>query len=175
MTRVRMASAVLAVVALTVAVTTATAGGAVQLSGVQFSLGSLIANGTLTGVGGYPAGVRVELAASGTPVVTCTSPGGNQSPGQNSSTVSAEGTQVVGPQSITKKGKAPLSVTAETGSITGMQGGCPNDNWSAEIVFVFWTNATISVYDSATGALLLQQNYTCTTIRFPPSVSCTLV
>jgi hypothetical protein len=45
----------------------------------------------------------------------------------------------------------------------------------AEIVFVYWTNATITVYDTATGELLASQSYTCTTIRYPDpgSVSCT--
>ena len=160
-------------VALALGAAPAASGGNVNLSQVQFSLGSLIATGSVTGVGGYSAGIRVELAATGTPVVTCTSPGGKQAPGRNPSRISAAGTEFVGPQDITKKGKAPLSVTAETTSITGRQGGCPNDSWKAEIVFVFWTSATISIYDAATGALLLRTNYVCTTIRFPPSVSCT--
>ncbi|MDQ2692376.1 MAG: hypothetical protein M3Y68_10120, partial [Chloroflexota bacterium] len=103
----------------------------------------------------------VDLAAAGIPVVICTNQGGNEAPGQNPPKVFAEGNQYVGPQLITKKGTAPMDVTAEAGPITWLQGGCANDNWSAEIVSVSWTNATISVYDNKTGALLLQKNYLC--------------
>ncbi len=167
---------ILAVFLLSALITsTASAGGAVKLSGAIFSLGSLRANGTLTGLGGYNQGVIAELVASGIPVVTCTNQNGNQAPGQNPSQVSVNVEQVVGPQDITQKGTAPINVTAVPGPITGTQGGCPNDNWTAQIDFVFWTNATISVHDTATGALLLLQDYTCTTTRDPDSVSCTAV
>ena len=62
-----VATALLLIVVMT---SPSTAGGAVKLSGVQFSLGSLIATGTVTGLGGYTQGVTAELTASGTPVVT---------------------------------------------------------------------------------------------------------
>jgi hypothetical protein len=154
---------------------TVSAGGNVGLSRVQFSLGSLIATGTFTGLGGYKQGVNVELAASGIPVVTCTSQGGNQSPGQNPANISADGDQFIGPQAITKKGTAPMDVTAKPGPITGTQGGCPNDNWTAEITNVLWTNATMSVYDTATEILLLVRNYTCDPkLQTATTVSCTL-
>jgi hypothetical protein len=151
------------------------AGGNVGLSRVTFKLGSLTATGTLTGLGGYREGVTVNLAASGIPVVTCINPGGNQSPGQNPPKVNANGNQFIGPQGITKKGTAPMNVKAEPGPITGTQGGCPNDNWTARIDFIFWTSAMITVHDTATNTLLLTQNYSCTTTRDPDSVSCKLV
>jgi hypothetical protein len=154
---------------------TASAGGAVKLSGATFSLGSLAASGNFTGLGGYNQGVTVELVASGFLVVTCTNQNGNQAPGQNSPQLSVSGEQFVGPQDISQKGAAPMNVIAEPGPISGTQGGCPNDNWTAQIDFVFWTNAAISVRDTATGALLLLQDYNCTTIRNPDSVSCTAV
>lgn len=150
---------------------TVSAGGNVGLRSVQFSLGSLDSTATIYGLGGYKQGVYVELAASGTPLVTCTNQGGNQSPGQNPSKITAIGEQIVGPQQINKKGTALMDVTAEAGPITALQGGCPNDNWSAYIDFVFWTDATISIYDSSTKALLFQQDFTCTTTL--TSVSCT--
>jgi hypothetical protein len=148
---------------VTLLTSTVSAGGNVGLGSVAFSLGSLIAEGTFTGLGGYKQGVTVELAASGIPVVTCTNQGGNQSPGQNPSTVSATGDQIIGPQFITKKGTAPLDVEAEAGPITAIEGGCANGNWTAQIDFVFWTDATISVFDASTRALLLQRAYDCTT------------
>ena len=166
---------VLAVLLVSVLITsTASAGGFVKLSGAIFHLGSLTANGTLTGLGGYNQGVTAQLAAIGDPIVTCINQNGNQAPGQNPPDLSVHGEQLVLPQNITLKGTAPLNVTAEPGPITGTQGGCPNDNWTARIDFVFWTNATISVRDTATNALLLEQNYTCTTTRDPDSVICTV-
>ena len=167
---------ILAVFLLSALITsTASAGGAVKLSGALFSLGSLSAAGTLTGLGGYNQGVTAELVARGIPVVTCTNQNGNQAPGQNPPQVSVTGEQFVAPQDITQKGMSPMNITAEPGPITGTQGGCPNDNWTAQIDFVFWTNATISVHDIATNDLLLQQDYTCTTTHNPDSVSCTAI
>ena len=160
-------------VLITLLASTVSAGGNVGLGSVKFTPGSLIATGTFTGLGGYKQGVTAELEATGIPMVMCTNQGGNQAPGQNPSRVTANGDQFIAPQLITKKGTAPLDVTAETGPITGTQGGCANDNWSAEIVSVSWTNATISVYDNKTGALLLQKNYLCDpALQTSTSVSC---
>ena len=162
--------------AATLLTSTASAGGSVGLRSVQFSPGSLIAEGTFFGLGGYQLGVTAELTAAGIPVVLCANQGGNQAPGQNPPKVTAIGDQFIGPQLISKKGTASLDVTAEPGPITGTQGGCPNDNWLAEIVSVSWTNATISVYDNTTGALLLQKNYVCDPARqTSTSVFCTEV
>ncbi len=149
---------------------TAYAGG-VKISGTSFSLGSLIANGTVSGIGNTD--VTMVLDASGIPVIVCTNQGGNQVPGQSSPKVSAEGTQnLLGSDPLRKNGKSPFGVeTNPPPPLTWDQAGCPNSNWTAQIVFVYWTNATISVYDTATLALLAQQNYVCTTTT--TSVSCT--
>ena len=156
---------------VTLLTSTASAGGNVGLRSANFTLGSLVATGTFTGLGGYKQGVNVELAASGDPLVTCTNQGGNESPGQNPSKVTAVGDQYIGPQLITQKGTAPMDVTAEAGPITGLEAGCPSENWSAQIDFVFWTDATISVFDVKTGVLLLQREFACTTTL--TSVTCT--
>ena len=159
--------------ALAVTTSTAWAGGNVGLKSVQFSLGSLDVTGTLTGLGGYRDGVQVDLTATGTPVVTCVSPGGKDSPpGQNPSQVSATATQYI--TQIFKNGTAPVAVSAEP-TLTGIQGGCTNNNWTARIDFVFWTHATIVVTDLSTDAVLLHQDYSCVTTRNPDSVSCTPV
>jgi hypothetical protein len=158
---------------LAVTTSTASAGGNVGLRSVQFSLGSLDVTGTLTGLGGYKDGVQVDLTATGVPVVTCVSPGGKDSPpGQNPSQVSATATQYI--TQIFKNGTAPVAVSAEP-TLTGIEGGCTNDNWTARIDFVFWTHATIVVTDLSTDAVLLQQEYSCVTTRDPDSVSCALV
>lgn len=159
--RTKLLSLLSILLAVAVFTSTASAGGGVGFKSVTFTPGSLVAEGDVYGIGGYKQGISVQLAATGDPVVLCTNQGGNESPGQNPSTVSATGTQFIGPQLITKKGTAPLDVTAETGPIAGTQGGCPNDNWSAQIVSVSWTNATLSVYDNATNQLLLEKNYIC--------------
>lgn len=156
-------------------VSSVSAGGAVKLSGVQFSLGSLIAEGFASGLGNTD--VTVVLDASGIPAITCTNYGGNDVPGQSYPKVSASGWQfLLGSDPRTKNGRSPFKTeTADQTSLPWDEAGCPNSNWTANIDFIFWTDATISVYDTATGDLLTSQNYTCTTTRFPASVSCTLV
>jgi hypothetical protein len=152
--------------------TSASARGSIRLSGgIDWSLGSLIADGALSGLGNTD--VLVKLDASGYPVVTCTNLGGNQAPGQNPPKVSASGnTSVDGKDAVSKNGKSPFGVETidPTSFSSGTEGGCPNNNWTARIDFIYWTNATISVYDKTTSALLLKQDYTCTTTR--ASVSC---
>lgn len=146
------------------------AGPGIKFSGIQFSLGSLIANGTLSGLGNTD--VSVVLDASGIPLITCTNYGGNQVPGKSSPKVMASGDQTLDGDSLVRKnGKSPFGVeTTDPESIPWDQAGCPNENWSAQIDFIFWTDATISVFDASTQALLLRQDYTCTTTF--TSVSC---
>ena len=154
---------------------TVAAGGNVKLSSVQFRLGSLIAEGFASGLG--RTDVTVVLDASGIPAITCTNPGGNTAPGQSSPRVTASGEQnLIGNDPIRKNGKSPFEVeTEDPETIPWNEGGCPNSRWTAHVDFIFWTNATISVYDTATGALLVERNYTCVTTRNPDSVSCTPV
>lgn len=149
----------------------ALAGGGVRLSGTTFSLGSLISHGYVSGIGNTD--VTLVLNASGIPAITCTNGGGNQVPGQSSPKVSASGSVLLpGNSPLRKNGKAPYGVeTQPPAPLTWDQAGCPNSNWAAQITFIYWTNATISVYDSSTLALLLKQNYVCTTTL--TSVSCT--
>jgi hypothetical protein len=166
---------ILVTVFLVLAVTTSTAsaGGNVGLKSALFTIGSLDLTGTLTGLGGYADGVQADLVATGVPIVTCVSPGGKDSPpGQNPSQVSATATQYI--TQIFKNGTAPVSLSAEP-TLTGTEAGCSNDNWTAQIDFVFWTHATFVVTDLSTNAVLLQQEYSCVTTRFPASVTCTLI
>jgi len=144
-----------------------------------FKLGSLIADGFVSGIGNTD--VTVVLDASGTPYVICSNQGGQQAPGQNPPSLSATGSQSI-PADKTKNGKTPFDVTAESPTtLSGSQGGCPNDHWTGTVTFVFWNSATISVYSTSTGVLLIQQNYTCVTTanHIPPTsftdgtVSCT--
>ncbi len=152
-------------------VTPVSAGGAVKLSSVSFRLGSLIADGTLTGLGNSDVSVVIE--ASGIPAITCINFGGNQVPGQSYPKVSASGSQALdGDSPVRKNGKSPFGVeTVDPETIPWDEAGCPNSNWTGHIDFIFWTDASISVYNASTQALLLQKEYACTTTL--TSVICT--
>jgi hypothetical protein len=151
--------------------TPVSAGGAVKLSSVTFTLGSLIAKGTLSGLGNTD--VSVVIDASGTPLVSCINNGENIVPGQSAPKVVASGNQFLdGDSSVRKNGKSPFGVeTGDPEFIPWDQAGCPSANWSGHIDFIFWTDATISIFNASTQALLLKQNYNCTTTL--TSVSCT--
>jgi hypothetical protein len=142
--------------------------GNIKFSSVTFDLGSLIAKGDLTGLGND--NVKVQLDASGFPLVICTNQGGNQAPGQNPPKVSASGYQDI--LKVYKNGKSPFDVETEDPPefVDPIVYGCPNENWTAQIDFIFWTDATISVYDLYTNELLASQDYTCTTTL--TSVTC---
>lgn len=159
----------------TMLTSTVSAGGNIKLSSVQFRLGSLIAEGFASGLGNTD--ITVELQASGVPAVLCTNPAGNTAPGQNPPKVSASGEQFLVHETYTKNGKSPFAVETDEPQpgLTAKKMGCPNNSWTASIDFVFWTNAILTVKNTATADVLVQQNYTCTTTRFPPTVTCTLV
>ena len=148
--------------------------GAIKLTNISFSLGSLIATGYAGGLGNTD--VTVVLDASGIPVITCTNYGGNNVPGQSYPKVSATGLQtLLGNDPLRKNGKAKFNTeTVDPETIPWNEAGCPNSNWTGHIDFILWTDATISVYDTATNALLTKQNYSCVTTQNPASVSCTL-
>ncbi len=147
------------------------AGPGIKLSGVGFSLGSLIAKGTLTGLGNQD--VSVVIDASGIPAISCINNGGNTVPGQSSPRVSASGNQFLdGDSPVRKNGKSPFGVETEDPEfIPWNEAGCPNAQWIGHIDFIFWTDATISIYDAATQVLQLKRDYKCTTTL--TSVSCT--
>jgi hypothetical protein len=169
----RKISSVLIALLAAILITSTVFAGAIRLSGVTFKLGSLIAEGTLTGLGKQD--VVVQLDASGFPVVTCTNQGGNQAPGQNPPKVSASGQQLLFGFDLTRKnGKSPFGVeTNDPPVLSAIEYGCPNNNWTAQIDFIYWTNATIKVLDLETQELLASQDYTCTTTL--TSVTCTPV
>jgi hypothetical protein len=140
-----------------------------------FSLGSLIGQGTATGVG--QTDVTFELKASGPADITCTNNGTNSVPGQSSPRISATGRQnVLGSDPRTKNGRTPFRTeTDDPETVAWDVAGCPNPHWTGHVDFIYWENATISVYATDTGAFLIKHDYICTTTRFPATVSCTLV
>ena len=152
--------------------TPVSAGPGIGLKSATFTLGSLITNGTLTGVG--TTDVTIVLDASGIPAITCTNNGSNPVPGQSSPKVSASGKQdLSGNDPFRKNGRINFAgvETVDPETLAWDVAGCPSANWTGHIDFIYWTDATISVLDTATQALLLKQNYSCTTTL--TTVSCT--
>jgi hypothetical protein len=161
------------------------AGGGIKLS--SWGLGSLIANGAAFGLGNTDW--LIQLEASGHASVICTNPGKNSVPGQSSPHVDSTGVQEIPKESLTKNGKAPFSVRTTPEEelnpfITWQEGGCPNSKWAAEIDFVYWEHAIVSLIDPITQVVVTQLEFTCVTTRIPQNdgytfddgtVSCTQI
>ena len=173
----KASSLLLTILLVILMVSHVSAGPGIGLRSVQFSLGSLIADGFVTGLGNTD--VTIVLDATGERAdVSCINNGGSVVPGQSSPKIDAVGIDsLAGDDGNRKNGKAPF--TTETSDfIPWYLAGCPNSNWVGQIDFVFWTEATLTVhqgFNSPDGPILLTQKYTCITSRDPDSVSCTPV
>lgn len=173
----KMLSIVSALLIAILMTSTVGARGVIILS-ANFSLGSLIASGNVSARGQGNAALTLVLDASGIPATTCTNNGQNDVPGQSFPRITASGQQDLNGDDLLKKGKTPFSVeTVDPTTIAWNEAGCPGPNWTARIDFIYWTNATLSVYDTTTTpwTLLKKQDYTCNTTHDPDSVTCTLI
>jgi hypothetical protein len=117
----------------------------------------LRAEGTLVGLGSTDSTVVIE--ATGVPVVMCTNQGGYQAPGQNPSNITTSGEQQIGITQTTTNGLAQIDVRTELPvvNLPASLMGCANDNWTASIVGIQFTHATVSVFQG--GTLALQQSF----------------
>lgn len=92
------------------------------------------------------------LTASGNTASTCTNNGGNQAPGQNPAPVTVAGATPV-PAGDIKNGNVTISTTtnAPVSPVPGAP-GCPNSGWTENITNVFFTSATIRLFQDQTAA-----------------------
>ncbi len=162
-------------IAFSIGSTTTTSLATLATTSASTTTGSLIAQGTLTGLG--TTDVDVTLIGTALPVVGCTNQGGNWAPGQNPPHLSSSGTQALNYLLYQKNGTTTFDVGTlpPTGAgLTATQLGCPNDNWTATILSLTWTGATVNVTNPATGDLLATRSYTCVQPT-ATTISCTLV
>jgi hypothetical protein len=96
----------------------------------------------VAGLGGET--VVSTVSANGTATgLTCTSPGGNEAPGQNPAVpVTAGGSQTI---NNPKNGRASVNVTTAEPTVTPKQAGCPNNNWRVTIADVTFTTYTLTI------------------------------
>jgi len=108
---------------------------------------TLTLSAAMTGLGN--GNLEVDIDWTGTTINnTCTSPGGNNAPGQNPATpVSGSSTANITPE---KNGNVKIALTTTAPTITPQQAGCPNQNWSASYTDVVFFAATVSIAQPTT-------------------------
>jgi hypothetical protein len=103
-------------------------------------------SGKVAGLGGTTFEITVE--ASGVATVQCRNPGGNIAPGQDTS-VDAAGSS--GPQPTPRNGQFQFTeLTTDAPTVPNFP-TCPNPQWTANVVDVTFTTATLSLFED--GAL----------------------
>jgi hypothetical protein len=133
------------------------------LAATEFSADVLFATGSAAGLG--KDDVNFTLVSTGTPNVMCRNQGGNLAPGQNPPKITLTGPAQFssGSDPNRKNGRSPFDVTANNlPSLTAVQWGCPNNNWTAIIDSVNYTAATITVQQVG-GANSTSANFSCVT------------
>jgi hypothetical protein len=185
---------VLTVFLITIMLTsTVSAGGNVKLSGVRFALGSLIAEGFVKNTGNTD--ITVVLDATGIASITCTHLYSEDVPGKKNVKVSASGQQTLygGSEASADSGsennnkRAFYVETVDPETLPWDVAGCPSSEWTAQISFISWTKAKISVFNGIIGGgpgftvtdseepenpVLTKQRYDCKTKPERGTVSC---
>ena len=100
--------------------------------------------GKVAGLGGTE--FEIKVIADGIALVECTNHGGNVAPGQTFETT-ASGSS--GPLATPRNGQFRYRLTSIAPAAPA--DSCPNDGWTAEVVDVQFTTATIQLYED--GAL----------------------
>jgi hypothetical protein len=100
-------------------------------------------SGKVAGLGGTT--FTITVSAPGTASVECTNPGGQVAPGQSFSTT-VTGTS--GPFATPRNGQARFTITSDAPSAP--PGSCPNPMWTATVVDVAFTTATLTLFEDST-------------------------
>ncbi len=98
--------------------------------------------GAVAGLGGTTFEITIE--ADGIAEVVCINPGGNRAPGQDTEVNVAGGT---GPLATPRNGRYNFSITTDSPDPLPSTPTCPNAQWTAQIVDVHFTTATLSLYE----------------------------
>lgn len=99
-------------------------------------------SGKVAGLGGTSFEITIE--AQGIASVECTNPGGNVAPGQDTSLAVEGGT---GPQLTPRNGQVRFTITTDDPGPLPATPTCPNAQWTAEIVDVTFTEATLTLFE----------------------------
>ena len=87
---------------------------------------------------------EITIAAAGIASVECTNPGENVAPGQDTA-VDVAGT--TGPQPTPRNGQAQFTIETDEPAPLPPTPTCPNDQWTANIVDVTFTTATLTLLE----------------------------
>lgn len=98
--------------------------------------------GKVAGLGGSTFEITIE--ADGIAEVVCINPGGNRAPGQDTE-VAVEGS--TGPLATPRNGQFVFSITTDAPDPLPSTPTCPNPQWTAEVVDVHFTTATLSLFE----------------------------
>lgn len=117
--------------------------------------------------------VTITLFATGIPVITCHGPNGKVVPGQNPVPVQGETSANIAPE-FDENGKFAIQLEAQPNiqGFTTKQLGCPNNNWTATVDFVFWNFVKLTVTEISTGKVLWEKESACTTTQNPDTITC---
>jgi hypothetical protein len=98
--------------------------------------------GKVAGLGGTT--FEITISATGTASTICTNPAGNRAPGQDT-TVTAAGS--TGPQPTPRNGQVVFDFETAEPPQPPPTPTCPNVMWTATIVDVAFTTATLSLFE----------------------------
>jgi hypothetical protein len=99
-------------------------------------------SGKVAGLGGTTFEITVE--AAGIASVECTNPGENVAPGQDTA-VTVAGT--TGPQPTPRNGSVRFTIETDDPEPLPPTPTCPNNQWTADIVDVTFTTATLTLFE----------------------------
>jgi hypothetical protein len=110
-----------------------------------FDIGTQVScTGKVAGLGGTT--FEITVTATGVASVECENPGGNIAPGQDTSVTS---TGSSGPLPTPRNGQFVFTVTTNPPTVPNFP-TCPNPQWTAHVVDVTFTTATLSLFEDST-------------------------